>query len=114
MLVRIPDLAEDDIIVPGTVRLAFNIKLKSEDDNCSVVQNLGRALVEKTTIRISGNEVLSIDDSDVYHCYKDLWKTIQERGNAQYQGIDTSANRNVTKLRVGAADGSPVYSVVIH
>jgi hypothetical protein len=71
-----------------------------------VVNNLGRAIVKKLVIRISGNEVLSIDDSDVIHCYMDLWKTAQERANAAYQGIDTSANRNVTKLRLGAGDGN--------
>ena len=45
---------------------------------------------------------MSIDDSYVYHCYNDLWKTAQERENAQYQGIDESDNRNTTKIRVSA------------
>jgi len=47
---------------------------------------------------------MSIDDSDVYHCYMDLWKTAQERENAQYQGIDTSTDKNVTRIRVGAGN----------
>ena len=47
---------------------------------------------------------MSIDDSDVWYCYQDLWKTARERENAQYQGIDTTADRNATKLRVGAGD----------
>ena len=66
------------MIVPGTARLAFKITLNSEDANRTVVQNLGRAIVKKTTIKISGNEVMSLDDSDVYHCYNDLWKAEQE------------------------------------
>ena len=82
------------MIVPGTARLAFKITLNSEDANRTVVQNLGHAIVKKTTIKISGNEVMSLDDSDVYHCYNDLWKTAQERENAQCQGIDVSDNRN--------------------
>ena len=45
---------------------------------------------------------MSMDDSDVYHCYNDLWKTAQERENAQYQGIDESDNRNTTRIRVSA------------
>ena len=53
-----------------------------------MAQNLGLAIVKKTTIKVSGNEVMSIDDSDVYHCYNDLWKTAQERENARYQVID--------------------------
>ena len=61
--------------------------------------------MKKTTIKISGNEVLSIDDSDVLHCYLDLWKTTRERENAQYQGIDTSLKRNIPLVRLGAANG---------
>ena len=105
LLVRFPNLGSYDVIVPGTARLAFTISLISTDDNRTVVQNLGRAVVKKTTIKISGNEVLSIDDSDVLHCYLDLWKTTRERENAQYQGIDTSLKRNITLVRLGAANG---------
>jgi len=106
LLVRFPNLGANDVIVPGTTRLAFTIALTSTDANRTLVQNIGRAVVRKTTIRISGNEVMSIDDSDVFYCYQDLWKTARERENAQYQGLDTSANRNATKLRVGAGDGN--------
>ena len=84
LLVRFPNLGTNDVIVPGTARLAFTIALTSPDGNRTMVQNIGRAAVKKTTIRISGNEVMSIDDSDVYHCYQDLWKTARERGNAHY------------------------------
>ena len=101
---RFPNLGGSDVIVPGSARLAFTISLTSTDANRTLVQNIGRAIVKKTTIRISGNEVMSNDDSDVFYCYQDLWKTARERENAQYQDIDTTADRNATKLRVGAGD----------
>ena len=104
LLVRFPNLGSNDVVVPGSARLAFTISLTSTDDNRTLVQNIGRAVVKKLTIKISGNEVMSIDDSDVYYCYQDLWKTAQERENAQYQGIDTTTNRNATKHRVGAGN----------
>ena len=47
---------------------------------------------------------MSLYDSDVYHCYNDLWKTAQERENAQKQGIDESDNRNTTRIRVSAGN----------
>ena len=81
------------------------LTLASEDANRTVVQNLGRAIVKKLTIIFSGNEVMSIDDSDVFHCYNDLWKTAPERANGHFQGIDASDNRNTTKIRVGAGNG---------
>ena len=104
LLVRFPNLGASDVIVPGTTRLAFQIRLDSTDANRLVVNNLGRAIVKKTTIRISGNEVMSIDDSDVFGCYADLWKTDNERANSQYQGIDTTKDRNVTRHRLDAGD----------
>jgi len=104
LLVRFPNLGLHDVIVPGTTRLAFKITLESTDVNRTVVQNLGRAIVKKTTIKISGNEVMSIDDSDVFYCYSDMWKTTSERQSADYQGID-GPTQNILKLRVGARNG---------
>ena len=81
------------------------LAMDSEDANMTVVQNLGRAIVKKATIKISGNKVMSIDDSDVFHCYNDLRKTALERVNGHYQGIDAFDNRNKTKIRVSAGNG---------
>ena len=111
LIARFPNLGDNDLIVPGTARLAFTIALTSTDVNRTLVQNIGRAVVKKITIKVSGNEVLSIDDSDVYHCYTDLWKTATQRASAHYQGIDETANRNATKLRVGAADKSTAVAI---
>ena len=107
LLVRFPNLGSEDVVVPGSVRLAFKITLESESDaDRTLVDNIGRAIVRKTTIRISGNEIMSIDDSDVFYTYCDFWWTIQQRVNAVYQGIDISTNRNVTKLRIDAGNKS--------
>ena len=38
-----------------------------------MVQNLGRAIVKKLTIKISGNEVMSIHDSDVVDEFCNRW-----------------------------------------
>ena len=76
----------------------------TEDANRTVLQNLGRSIVKKTVVKISGNEVLSIVDSDVFKCYGDLWKTASERNNEQYRGIDASGNRNTTRIRIDAGN----------
>ena len=69
-----------------------------------MVQNLGRTIVKKLTIKISDNQVMSIDNSDVFHCYNDLSKTAPEMANGHYQGIDALDNRNTTRIRVGAGN----------
>ena len=53
LLVRFPNLGSNNVIVPRTARLAFTIELTSKDPNATVYQNLGRAIVKKTTIKIS-------------------------------------------------------------
>ena len=104
LLVRFPNLSNNDVIVPGTVRLAFEIELvSSKDADKTIYQNIGRAIIKKTTIRISGNEVMSIDDSDIYHCYVDLWKSPSERINMAYQGIGKA---NMLNHRVGARNAT--------
>ena len=103
LLERFPNLGTNDAIVPRTARLAFTIELTSKDFNATDYQNLGRATVKKTTIKISGNEVMSIDDSDIFHCYVDLWKSPSERMNMAYQGIGKA---NMLKHRVGAGNAT--------
>ncbi len=102
--VNFPNLGPHDVIVPRTARLAFDISLVSDDGTRTLVQNLGRAIVKKIMIKISGNQVLSIDDTDIIGCYQDLWRAKSERSALVYQGIDLSADANITKLRINASN----------
>ena len=70
LLVRCPNLGSGDVIVPGTANLFFNIKLDSADDkNRTLVSNIGRAIVKKLAVKFEGNEILNIDDFDIFACY---------------------------------------------
>ena len=47
LLVRFPNLGNDDIIIPGTANLSFNTELTSTaDPNRTLVCNIGRAIVK--------------------------------------------------------------------
>ena len=101
LTVRFPNLGTNDVIVPGTARLASNIVLDgSEDDNRTVVNNLGRAIVKKISVKLEGKEVLCLDDADIYLCYKDLWLTDKERKNAAYCGIQSETLQKFGLARV--------------
>jgi len=105
LTIRFPNLGENDVIVPGTVRLAFNIMLNGGTDaNCTTVNNLGRAIVKKISVKLEGQEVMSLDDADIYLCYRDLWMTDKERLNAAYYGIHVGDGGNTAKIRLGAGD----------
>ena len=45
LLVRFPNMGSNDVVVPGSARLAFTISLASTDANRTLVQNIGRAAV---------------------------------------------------------------------
>ena len=45
LLVRFPNLGSDDVIIPETANLSFNIELTSAiDTNRTLVSNIGRAI----------------------------------------------------------------------
>ena len=70
LLVRFPNLGSDDFIIPGMANLSFNIELTSTvDTNRTLVSNIGRAIVKKLAVKFEGNEILSIDDFDIFECY---------------------------------------------
>ena len=70
LLVRFPSLGNDDIIIPGTANLSFNIELTSTtDSNRTLVSNIGRAIIKKLAVKFEGNEILNIDNCDVFACY---------------------------------------------
>ena len=112
LAVRFPDLGTNDVIVPGTSKLSFKIQLNSDTDaNRTIVNNLGRAIVSKLEVKLEGRSIYTLDSSDVFLCYQDLWKTTNERSNAVYQGIQSEALR---KIRINAGDkGTAAKDVAI-
>ena len=105
--VKFPNLGSDDVIISGMVNLSFNIELSSTTDpKRMLVSNIGRAIVKKLAVKFEGNEIMSIDDYDIFACYRDLWKTKSEKKNAIRQGIISSdgCTINCITLRVNAGD----------
>ena len=52
LLVRFPNLGSDEVIVPGTANLSFNIELSATDPKRMLVSNIGRAMVKKNGSKI--------------------------------------------------------------
>ena len=105
--VKFPNLGSDDIIIPGMANLSFNIDLSfTVDATRTSVSNIGRAIIKKLAVKFEGNEIMSIDDYDIFMCYQDLWKTGLEKRNAIQQGIISTGGctENCIKLRINAGD----------
>ena len=108
LTVRFPDLKENQVIIPGTTKLTFNITLAGTDVNRTLVGNLGRNIIRKLVVKLEGNEIISIDDYDILYSYYDCWKTATERRNAVFQGIVDADGQteNAIKHRINATDKS--------
>ena len=88
-------------------KLSFNVELTSAIDvNRTLVSNIGRAIVKKLAVKFEGNEIMSVDNYDMFACYQDLWKTRSEKRNAIRQGIISAdgCTENCIKLRINAGD----------
>ena len=106
LTVRFPDLKENQVIIPGTTKLTFNISLAGTDVNRTLVGNLGKNIIRKLVVKLEGNEIISTDDYNVLYSYYDCWKCKTERCNAIFQGtVDADGQtENAIKHRINAGN----------
>ena len=73
------------------------------------MSNIGRAIIKKLAVKFEGNEIMSVDNYDIFACYQDLWKTKSEKRNAIRQGIISTngCTENCIELRMNADDKNP-------
>ena len=71
LTVRSPYLKENQVIIPSTTKLTFNITLVGTDVNRTLVGNSGRNISRKLVVKLEGNEIISIDDYDILYSYYD-------------------------------------------
>ena len=71
LTVRFLNLKENQVIIPSTTKLTFNISLAGTDVNRTMVGNLGRNIIRKLVVKLEGNEIISIDDYNVLYSYYD-------------------------------------------
>ena len=110
LTVRFPDLKENQVIIPSTTELTFNITLAGTDVNRTLVGNLGRNIIRKLIVKLEDNEIISIDDYDIFYSYYDCWKCTTERHNAVFQGIVDADGQteNGIKHRINAGNETDV------
>ena len=84
LTVHFPDLKENQVIIPGTTKLTFNISPVGTDVNRTLVGNLGRNIIRKLVVKLEGNEIISIDNYDVLYSYYECWKCTTERLNTVF------------------------------
>ena len=103
---RFPDMKENQVIIPSTTKLTFNISLAGTDVNRTQVGNLGRNIIRKLVVNLEGNEIISNDDYDILYSFYYRSKTATERCNAIFQGIVEADGQteNAIKHQINTGD----------
>ena len=70
--VRVPKLNKNEVLVPGSLALRFDIDLSGGHANNYLVQNVSRALVSQQVVKFGGTTLDDIVDFDVYKIFTDL------------------------------------------
>ena len=106
LTLHFPDLKENQVIIPRTTKLTFNISLSGTDTNRTLVGNLGRNIIRKLVVKLKGNEIISTENYNILYSYYDCWKSTTSRRSAVFQGIVEAGGQteNAIKYRINAAD----------
>ena len=98
--VIIPKLTDDVVIVPGSVKLIFDLIVSGHANN-TVVNNIGRNLVKDLKVLFGGETLQHTVRYDLFQTYHDLFLETEDREDRLKQGI---SSENMRKLRTDAGD----------
>ena len=99
--VHVPKLNKNEVLVPGSLALRFDIDLSGGHANNILVQNVSRALVSKIVVKFEGTTLDETVDYDIYKIFTDLFLPEEKRCNMVTEGIQSE---KLCKIRSGAGD----------
>ena len=99
--VRVPKLNKNEVLVPGSLALRFDIDLSGGHANNYLVQNVSRALVSLQVVKFGGTTLDDIVDYDIHKIFTDLLLPEETSGHMVAEGIQ---NKKLSQIRSGAGD----------
>ena len=101
LYVTVPKLAQDVVMVPGSLALVFDIDLTGGHATNYLVQNFSRALVSRLTVTFGGTPVQDTNGYDIYKIFYDLFLSVYERDEMLMEGIQST---KLCKVRANTGD----------
>ncbi|KAL9970077.1 hypothetical protein ACROYT_G022399 [Oculina patagonica] len=101
MYVSVPKLNENEVIVPVSLALRFNIDLSGGHANKFLVDNVSRALVDKFVVKYEGTVVQDTVGYAIYKIFEDFFLSQEERDDRVPEGIQSE---DLNKIRSNAGD----------
>jgi len=97
----VPKLNVDEVLVPGSLALVFNIDLSGGHANNFLVQNVTRALIDRLHVKFGGSTLEDTVGYSVYKIFDDLFLSQEKRDGMFLEGIQSE---DLCKIRSGAGD----------
>ena len=101
LYVSVPKLNVDEVLVPGSLALVFNIDLSGGHANNFLVQNVTRALIDRLHVKFGGSTLEDTVGYSVYKIFDDLFLSQEKRDGMFLEGIQSE---DLCKIRSGAGD----------
>ena len=99
LYVRVPKLNENEVIVPNSLALIFDIDLSGGHANTFLVQNVSRALVEKLVVKFAGTVLDETVGYDIYKTFQDLFLPSEKRNNMVPEGIQSKESAQIRETK---------------
>ena len=87
--VNVPKLNKDEVIVPGSLFLVFNIDLSGVHENNFLVQNVSRALADRLVVKYADTVLQDTVGYDVCKIFEDLFLSKEVRKKILQEGIQS-------------------------
>ena len=101
LYVHVPKLNENEVLVPNSLALIFDIDLCGGHANNFLVQNVSRALVDKLVVKFEGTILEETVGHDIYNTFRDLFLPGEQRDNMVPEGIQSE---DLCKIRSNSGD----------
>jgi len=101
LYVHVPKLNENEVLVPGSLALRFDIDLSGGHANNFLVQNVTRALVNKMDVKFGTTILQQTNGYSIFKIYEDLFLSQEHRDNMLLEGIQSE---DLCKIRSNAGD----------
>ena len=101
LYVTVPKLAQDVVMVPGSLSLLSDIDLTGGHANNYLVYNVSRALFSRLTVTFDGTPVQDTNGYDIYKIFNDMFLDYWSRDEMFMEGIQSD---KLNKIRCNAGD----------
>ena len=100
LYIDIPKLAENIVLVPGSVYIIFDLNVTGHANN-TLFNNVRRNLVKRQRVLFGGEVLQDTLDYDLFQTYHDLFLSKDECDDMLRYGV---SSENMRKLRTAAGD----------